>query len=376
MTTLDDLPIRDDLRGRTPYGAPQKTVPVALNVNENTHPIPEDVAHDIVARVAAAILSLNRYPDREFTQLRTALAAYLGHGLDADRLWAANGSNEVLQHVLQAFGGPGRTVLGFAPTYSMYGLLASGTGTEWITAGRDADYELGPETAVAAVHEHDPDIVLLCAPNNPTGTPLSLETITAVADAARGIVVVDEAYFEFAEHGTPSALTLLEGRPRLLVSRTMSKAFAFAGARVGYLAADPAVIDALRLVRLPYHLSALTQAAALGALAHADEMLAMVDEIRAQRDRISSELERLGFRPYRSGANFVLFGGVDDPHAVFEGLLDRGILIREIGLPGGLRVTAGTEAEPSAVLAAIAVFAPVGATDRPTASAGRSATAE
>ena len=358
MTSLDDLPIRDDLRGRTPYGAPQKSVPVALNVNENTHPIPEDVAHDIVARVATAILSLNRYPDREFTQLRRALADYLGHGLDADRIWAANGSNEVLQHILQAFGGPGRSVLGFAPTYSMYGLLASGTGTQWITAGRDREFELSPETAVAAVREHDPDIVLLCAPNNPTGTPLSLETITAVADAARGIVVVDEAYFEFAEPGTPSALTLLEGRPRLLVSRTMSKAFAFAGARVGYLAADPAAIDALRLVRLPYHLSALTQAAALGALAHSDEMLAMVDEIRADRDRITCELARLGFRPYRSGANFVLFGGVDDPHAVFEALLERGILIREIGLPGCLRVTAGTEAETSAFLEAIAVLAP------------------
>lgn len=331
---------------------------MALNVNENTHPIPEDVAHDIVARVAAAILTLNRYPDREFTELRTALAKYLGHGLDVSRIWAANGSNEVLQHILQAFGGPGRSVLGFAPTYSMYGLLASGTGTEWITAGRDDEFELSAETAVAAVREHDPDIVLLCAPNNPTGTPLSLETITAVADAARGIVVVDEAYFEFAEPGTPSALTLLEGRPRLLVSRTMSKAFAFAGARVGYLAADPAVIDALRLVRLPYHLSALTQAAALGALAHSDEMLAMVDEIRGQRDRISTELAVLGYRPFRSGANFVLFGGVDDPHAVFEGLRERGILIREIGLPGCLRVTAGTETETTAFLEAIAAFAP------------------
>ncbi len=161
MTSLDDLPIRDDLRGRTPYGAPQKSVPVALNVNENTHPIPEDVAHDIVARVAAAILSLNRYPDREFTALRRALADYLGHDLDIDRIWAANGSNEVLQHILQAFGGPGRSVLGFAPTYSMYGLLASGTGTEWITAGRDDEFELSPETAVAAVREHDADLVLL-----------------------------------------------------------------------------------------------------------------------------------------------------------------------------------------------------------------------
>ncbi|GGI48756.1 histidinol-phosphate aminotransferase [Agromyces flavus] len=358
MTSLDDLPLRDDLRGKSPYGAPQKVVPVALNVNENTHPIPEDVAHDIVARVAAAIIGLNRYPDREFTQLRTALAGYLGHGLVPEQLWAANGSNEVLQHILQAFGGPGRRALGFAPTYSMYGLLSGGTGTEWVTAERDADFELAPGTAVAAVERHDPDVVLLCAPNNPTGTPLSLDTIAAVADAARGVVVVDEAYFEFADPGTPSALTLLEGRPRLLVSRTMSKAFAFAGARVGYLAADPAVIDALRLVRLPYHLSALTQAAALGALAHADEMLAMVDEIRSQRERIVRELAALGYRPYRSGANFVLFGGVDDPHAVFEALLERGILIREIGLPGCLRVTAGTEAETTAFLEAMAAFAP------------------
>jgi histidinol-phosphate aminotransferase len=341
-----------------PYGAPQRAVPVALNVNENTHPIPEDVAHDIVARVAAAILRLNRYPDREFTELREALAAYLGHRLAPEQLWAANGSNEVLQHVLQAFGGPGRSALGFAPTYSMYGLLAAGTGTVWITAGRDDDFELSPATAVAAVEEHDPDVVLLCAPNNPTGTPLSVDTIRAVADAARGIVVVDEAYLEFADAGTPSALGLLGGRPRLLVSRTMSKAFAFAGARVGYLAADPAVIDALRLVRLPYHLSALTQAAALGALAHSAEMLAMVDEIRAQRERISIELAGMGFRPYRSGANFVLFGGVDDPHGVFEALLERGILIREIGIPGHLRVTAGTEAETTAFLEAVAVFAP------------------
>ncbi|MFK4730055.1 histidinol-phosphate transaminase [Agromyces mediolanus] len=361
MTSFEDLPIRDDLRGRTPYGAPQKVVPVALNVNENTHPIPEDVAHDIVARVAAAILQLNRYPDREFTELREAFAGYLGHGLGPEQIWAANGSNEVLQHLLQAFGGPGRRALGFSPTYSMYSLLASGTGTEWIDAPRDAEYELSAETAVAAIEQHDPDLVFLCAPNNPTGTPVPIETVRAVADAARGIVIVDEAYFEFTEPGAPSALTLLEGRPRLVVSRTMSKAFAFAGARVGYLAADPAVIDALRLVRLPYHLSVLTQAAALAALAHSDEMLAMVDEIRGQRERIERELERLGFHPYRSGSNFVLFGGVDDPAALWQALLEQGVLIRDIGLPGSLRVSAGTEAETTAFLEAIARFAPAAA---------------
>jgi histidinol-phosphate aminotransferase len=358
VTSLDDLPLRANLRGQIPYGAPQLHVPVALNVNENTHPIPPTVAADIAQALTDAILTVNRYPDREFTPLRDALAGYLGHGLTRDNIWAANGSNEVLQQVLQAFGGPGRSLLGYAPTYSMYSILASGTDTRWIPGGRDADYELSPETAARWVHETAPDIVFLCSPNNPTGTPLSLETIAAVYDATPGIVVVDEAYAEFAPVGTDSALTLLAGRPRLLVSRTMSKAFAFAGVRLGYLAADPAVTDALRLVRLPYHLSALTQAAAVAALAHTGEMLAMVDDIRVQRDRIVTELAAMGFSPLRSGSNFVLFGGVADPRAVFEALLAEGILIRDMNIPNHLRVSAGTEAETSAFLAAIARLSP------------------
>lgn len=353
MTTLNDLPLRDDLRGQTPYGAPQLAVPVALNVNENTHQIPEEVAQDIVARVAAAVLGVNRYPDREFTDLRERLAGYLGHDLAAENIWAANGSNEVLQHVLSAFAGPGRSLLGFVPTYSMYSLLAAGSGTRWIGAERDADYELTPETAAAAVRREQPDVVFLCSPNNPTGTPLSLETIAAVYDAAPGIVLVDEAYAEFAPDDAGSALSLLPGRERLLVSRTMSKAFAFAGVRVGYLAADPAVIDALRLVRLPYHLSALTQAAAAAALDHAPAMLAMVDDIRGQRDRIVAELTDMGYSPLRSHANFVMFGGVEDPNGTFEALLERGVLIRDNGIPHHLRVSAGTRAETTAFLDAL-----------------------
>lgn len=365
MTKLSDLPLRDDLVGQEPYGAPQAIVPVALNVNENTHGIPENVAHDIVARVAAAVLTVNRYPDREFTELRESFARYLGHGLKAENIWAANGSNEVLQHVLQAFGGPGRSLLGFTPTYSMYPLLAAGTGTEWVGVSRAADYTIGADDAAAAVRAHQPNIVFLCSPNNPTGTPLSLDVVEAVYAASQyedgaAIVVVDEAYAEFSPSGTPSALALLEGRPRLLVSRTMSKAFAFAGARVGYLAADPAVTDALRLVRLPYHLSAFTQAAATAALAHSDEMLAMVGEIREQRDRLVRELRNLGYEPYESASNFVLFGGVRDPRGVFSALLARGILIREVGLPGQMRVTAGTEAETTAFLQALAEVGPDG----------------
>jgi histidinol-phosphate aminotransferase len=354
VTSFEDLPIRDDLRGMKPYGAPQEHVRVELNVNENTHPVPPQVVMDIMGRIHTALGRINRYPDREFTNLRVALADYLGHGLEAENIWAANGSNEVIQQLLQAFGGPGRSVLAFPPTYSMHSIIAAGTGTQWIPAQRDAEFEISPATAIAAIAAHKPDIVFFCTPNNPTGTPVSLETIAAAYDATEGIVFVDEAYAEFAPAGEPTALSLLAGRPRLVVSRTMSKAFAFAGARVGYLAGDPAVADALRLVRLPYHLSALTQAAAEGALAHTPAMLAMVDDIRTQRDRLVSELEALGYEPYPSSANFVLFGGVRDPHDIFEKLLAQGIIIRDIGMPHHLRVTAGTEAETTEFLNALA----------------------
>ncbi|WP_309066969.1 histidinol-phosphate transaminase [Microbacterium sp.] len=354
VTSLDELPLRDDLRGSTPYGAPQAPLPIALNVNENTHPVPDDVASDILDDIALALRDVNRYPDREFTPLREAFAEYLGHGLSADRIWAGNGSNEVLQHIMQAFAGPGRTVFGFSPTYSMYPLIAQGTGARWLAGTREPDYTLTAEDAAAQVAAADPDVVILCSPNNPTGTPLGLDVVEAVYEVAKGVVIVDEAYHEFAPHDAASALTLLDGRPRLAVSRTMSKAFAFAGARVGYLAADPVFIDALRLVRLPYHLSALTQAAAVAALRNSATMLHMVDEIVAQRDRISATLEALGYDPHPSWSNFVLFGGVDDPKAVWRGLYDRGVLIRDVGIPGHLRVTAGTEAETTAFLDALA----------------------
>ncbi len=357
--TLEDLPIRDDLRGQSPYGAPQKHVRVQLNVNENTHPVPADVAEDIVSSIRQALTTVNRYPDREFSELRQSLADYLqrdtapGQSLGPEQIWAANGSNEVLQQLLQAFGGPGRSVLGFPPTYSMHSILASGTGTTWIPAQRDDEFRISPETVVAAIREHQPDIVFLCGPNNPTGTPLPIETIEAAYAATDGIVMVDEAYAEFMPADAPSALTLLPGRERLVVSRTMSKAFAFAGARVGYMAAHPAVIDAIRLVRLPYHLSALTQAAAVAALRHAPAMLAMVDDITRQRDRMVTELGAMGYRTYETWSNFVLFGGVADPHAAFEALLEQDVIVRDLGIPNHLRVSAGTEEETTVFLDAM-----------------------
>ncbi|MEI7419884.1 MAG: histidinol-phosphate transaminase [Actinomycetes bacterium] len=352
MTELNDLPIRESLKGRTPYGAPQLHVPVALNVNENTHEIPEDILIDIISRLAESLREINRYPDREFTNLRSSLASYLGHSLSEANLWAANGSNEVLQQIFMAFGGPGRKAITFSPTYSVYSLIAHSTDTEYIEVSRDSRYELTVDLVVAALKKYKPDIVIICSPNNPTGTPVDLAVIEAAYAATDGILVVDEAYAEFSLNEN-SALSLLAGRERLLISRTMSKAFSFAGARVGYLAADPAVCDAMRLVRLPYHLSALTQAAAESALTHSRRMLATVANIRDQRDRLYVALQDIGLDPYRSDANFILVGGIANPEQTWQALLDRGILVRNVGIPNTLRITAGTEAETTAVIEAI-----------------------
>jgi histidinol-phosphate aminotransferase len=357
MVDLDGLPLRADLRGQRPYGAPQLDVPVRLNVNENPYPPSAALVADLAAAVAAVGGSLNRYPDREARTLRTALGAYLarqeGVTLPVEGLWAANGSNEVMLQLLQAFGGPGRCALGFAPTYSMYPDYCRDTFTRYVTVDREPDFGIDPDHAVAAVREHDPSVVLLASPNNPTGTALPLAVVEAVCAATRGVVVVDEAYAEFRRPGTPSALTLLAGQPRLVVTRTMSKAFALAGARVGYLAASPAVVDAVRLVRLPYHLSAVTQAVAAAALARADELLAAVDALRAERDRLVTWLRDRGHDVADSDANFVLVGTFADRHAVWQGLLDRGVLVRETGPVGWLRVSVGTPAEMAAFRTAL-----------------------
>ena len=352
------LPLRPELAGEVPYGAPQLNVPVCLNVNENPYPPSEPVVAEMAAAVAAAARGLNRYPERDALALRADLAAYLGHGLTAEQVWAANGSNEVMLHVLQAFGGPGRRVLSFAPTYSMYPEYARDTHTAWVTAARRADFTVDPVEAVAEIARQSPDVILLASPNNPTGTALPLATVEAICAAAPGVVVVDEAYHEFARPGTPSALRLLPRFPRLAVSRTMSKAFAFAGGRLGYLAGTPAFVDALRIVRLPYHLSALTQAVARVALAHAAEMLAAVAELRAARDDLAAWLAARGLEVADSDANFVLFGRFADRHAVWQRLLDRGVLIRETGPDGWLRVSAGTPAEMAAFKGALEELLP------------------
>jgi len=353
MTKADTPPVRADLNDLTPYGAPQIDVPVRLNTNENPYPPSPALVRGIADAVAEAAASLNRYPDRDAVELRKDLADYLGHGLTGAHLWAANGSNEVIQQLLQAFGGPGHAALGFEPSYSMHPLISRVTGTEWFAACREDDFSIDPDKAAAQIRDTRPEVVFLTSPNNPTGTSVPLEVIRAVCDAAPGVVVVDEAYAEFRRAGTPSALSLLPEYPRLAVTRTMSKAFAMAGARVGYLAAHPELIRTMLIVRLPYHLSAVTQAMARAVLAHAAEPLATVTSLRTERDGLVAWLRQHGLRVADSDANFVLFGPFADRDAVWQGLVDRGVLIRQVGPPGWLRVSIGTPEEMAAFRSAL-----------------------
>ncbi|HEX5016432.1 MAG TPA: histidinol-phosphate transaminase [Actinomycetes bacterium] len=358
MMALADLPLRDELRGQSPYGAPQIDVAVKLNTNENPFAPADAVVQSITERVVAAAGSLNRYPDRNAEELRRSLAQYVreltGSPIERSQIWPANGSNEVLQQLLQAFGGPGRRALAFEPSYSMHRLISRGTSTEYVAVSRPSGFALSPELVMSAITEHAPDVLFICSPNNPTGDVATAEVIEAAYAACAGMVVVDEAYGEFS--GSPSAIELLPGRERLVIVRTLSKALELAGARLGYVVAAPSVVDALQLVRLPYHLSAMTQAVGLAALEHRQSLLQWVDELKTQRDRIAAALAELEYVVYPSEANFVLFGGVADESQLWRSLLDASVLVRDVGISGHLRVTAGTAQETSTFIDAISAI--------------------
>ena len=361
------LPLRNDLIGEEPYGAPQLDVPVCLNVNENPYAPEPAVVETIAQRVKEIAPTLNRYPDREHIELRKAFSKYLeresGVKLEVDQLWGANGSNEIMLQLFQAFGGPGRIALGCDPTYSMYPEYARDTFTQWRLAHRNADFTLNVEATIKAIDEVKPAMIVLTSPNNPTGTPLKPEDLKRVLEAARTaevagaaegvhpVVVVDEAYIEFRDPGTPTALELIGEYDNLAVSRTMSKAFAFAGARVGYLAANKGIIDCVRIVRMPYHLSAVTQAAALAAFEHTDEQLSRVAHLRETRNATVAWLKQQTYKgqPLEAAetqSNFILFGGhFDDRDRIFDELLRHGVLIRVVGPEGWLRVCMGTDEE-------------------------------
>jgi len=346
-------PVRPELVGQHPYGAPVIDVPARLNVNENPlGPDPELVAA-IAKAVELAAPDLNRYPDRDAVGLREDLAVYLGHGLSAANVWVGNGSNEVMSHLFTAFAGPGRSALTFTPTYSMYPEYARNGYTEYRTVPLPPNFVLTAEAVAAAIAQTKPALTLIASPNNPTGIAVGLDVVRSACTNSDGIVVLDEAYAEFRRVGTPTALDLLREFPNLVVTRTMSKAFAFAGGRLGYLAAHPAIVDALRIVRLPYHLSTLTQVVARTALAHRQSLLANVDLLRAERDGLAAWLAERGLHVYPSDANFLLVGRFPDRTATWRRLLDHGVLVREVGPAGYLRISIGTPKENDAVREAL-----------------------
>jgi histidinol-phosphate aminotransferase len=348
------LPLRESLAPLSAYGAPQVEAEATLNTNENPFSLSPELVSAIAARISQVAANLNRYPDRDAIELRSGLASYVnelsGTSLSASQVWAANGSNEIIQSLFLAFGD--RPAIGFIPSYSMHPLIARVTSTEWIDGKRRSDFSLDIDTAITQITQAAPALTFITTPNNPTGEAISIDDIEKIAQIVPGLLVVDEAYAEFSDQR--SAVTLIEKYPQIVVIRTMSKAFSFAGARVGYLLAHPSVVDAMMLVRLPYHLSTLTQGAALVALDFKVELLSGVAVLRAERDRVASSLRELGLTVLPSQANFLLFTGFQTSSPqLWQEMLDRGILIRDVGLSGYLRTTIGTGAENDKFLHAL-----------------------
>lgn len=347
--------------GLVAYGAPQLDVPVRLNVNENPFPVPDSVVQAITNAVAACAGDLNRYPDRDARRLRTLLAEYLAEesavNVEPHHIWPANGSNEVMLQLYQAYAGPGRIVMSFEPTYSMYAEYARTSNSTYVTAGRGAEFELDLDAAQTELERTKPTLVIIASPNNPTGTAARAEDIAQIATQLgswSGLLIVDEAYAEFRRPGTPSSLELLSEHANLVVTRTLSKAFGLAGARIGYaIAADPQVIEDIQLVRLPYHLSAVSQVVACAALEHRADLRAQVAVLRTERDRLHAWLLAGGWEVLPSDANFLAFGTFPDRQAIWQALLDQGVLIRVTGPDGFLRVSIGTPQENDRFRAAL-----------------------
>ncbi len=349
------LPLSERLQPLSPYGAPQLPADAVLNTNESPFTLSPELSRAIASRVEKVATNLNRYPDRDAVKLRGHLANFInglsGTSLNSENIWAANGSNEVIQSLFLAFGDKG--AIGFTPSYSMHPLIARVTNTSWVDGRRREDFSLDLEMAKSDIAQAKPALTFITTPNNPTGSTVTIAEIEELAKVVPGLLVVDEAYAEFSDE--VSAVTLIKKYPHVVVIRTMSKAFSFAGVRLGYLVADKSVIDALFLVRLPYHLSAITQAAAEVALEFKDELLGNVSTLIRNREWVKGQLLALGLTVVPSKSNFLLFSGFDIPApTLWKSLLDAGVLIRDVGLSGYLRVTIGTEAENQLFIDAIA----------------------
>ncbi len=339
------------------YGAPQVPAEAVLNTNENPYPPSPELQAQITQAISQIVGTLNRYPDRDAVILRSALASYINErsqtNFGSENIWAANGSNEIIQSLFLACGSG--VALGFTPSYSMHALISNVAGTTWINGERNSNFTFNSEIAVEQVEKLKPTLTFITTPNNPTGDAVPLAEIETLARAVAmhgGLLIVDEAYAEFSPE--ESAVSLIQAFPHIVVIRTMSKAFAFAGARVGYLVADSHIVNAMMLVRLPYHLSAITQAAAKVALDFRTELLGNVSQLVAARQELVKALNDLGLTTVPSAANFILFTGfkATSPQ-LWAALLEKGVLIRDVGLSSYLRVTVGNEAENKVFLEAL-----------------------
>jgi histidinol-phosphate aminotransferase len=353
------VPMRADLDFVEGYHSPMVEAQVRLNVNESPFAPPDAWRAALVEELSS--IEFNRYPDRSAVALRAAIADF--HGISPGEVFCANGSDEVLQCLLLAFGGTGRRALTFEPTYALHSHIARITGTEVVTAQRDARFRIDPGYAAAMVDSADPSLTFLCSPNNPTGNSDPPELAVELAAETLGLVVVDEAYGQFAKS---SALELFDASAsmrtramrRVAVVRTFSKTWSLAATRLGYLVADPEIVAACEQVVLPYHLSALTQASGRLALRFGDEMAARVRVLSAERDRVAIALKGLAVETWHSDANFILFRPLGRRgQEVWESLLERSVLIRNCsswpGLPNCLRVTVGTPDENDRFLSAL-----------------------
>jgi histidinol-phosphate aminotransferase len=348
-----ELPLRHDVADRTEYGPPRANAPVRLDSNENPWPPPPELIEGIAEQIQSAASRLHRYPDRTAAALRSELAEYLtrqtGFAAEQHNLWVANGSNDVLHQLLRAFGGPGRTLLGFAPSYRISPAVAANTDTMYIQCRPGPDFTLDLDAALRAINQHHPHVIFLDSPNNPTGLTVEHPNLRRILDAAPGLVLLDEAYAEFSP--APSAVSLLNHYPtKLVITRTMSKAFGIAGVRVGYLIATPAVVDAMTLVCLPYHLSTLTQATAIAALHHTSHNRPNLAMLIAERERVSNALHTQGYNVIPSHTNFILFGRFTNSTTAWQQLLNLGVLVRDVGVPQHLRTTIGLPHHNNALL--------------------------
>lgn len=345
------IPVRDDLRTLDGYHSPQVDVAVRLNTNESALPPPPAWRDAFAAELSR--VEWNRYPDRAATKLREAIAS--AHGVTPDMVFAANGSNEVLQTILLTFAGAGRTVATFEPTYQMHAQIARVVGSTVVEGERQADFTLDPAEVRRVIETHDPHVTFLTSPNNPTGMVEPEQRIVELLELSNGLVVADEAYAQFADW---SALSLIRDDRPLVVTRTFSKTWSMAGVRLGYVIGPPWFIAELDKVVLPYHLDAAKQIAGRLALRYVDEMDDRVRAIVAERERLSAAMHSTAIDVTPSGANFILFRPTGlAGREVWQGLLDRDVLVRDCSgwprLADRLRVTVGTAEENDAFLNAL-----------------------